>query len=276
MSGFDAHTSSRGHTGSAASWLDAHYAMARPEYEAMLRSVGLRPGWRVLDAGCGNGAFLPLLAELVGPTGHVTALDLAPENVAAVRERVAAAPLACPVAAEVGGIAALPFPDASFDAVWCANTLQYLPGEEDMLGALREFRRVTRPGGLVASKEIDLGLLLFFPLDPHLFPRLVAALGWPHLLRARGQRRWLERAGLVEVRQRTTLIERWAPLTPAERAFLAEAIGGFAAVGSRREDLPERDRETWRALSDPTTLLDRPDFYHSEGQVVAVGRVTGA
>lgn len=272
MSATEGHRSSAGHVGSAAGWLDAHHAMARAEYEAMLGSVGIRPGWRVLDAGCGVGGFLPLLAGLVGPGGHLTALDLAPENVEAVRGRVAAGSLACPVAAEVGGIADLPFADGAFDAVWCANTLQYLPDEE-MLAALREFRRVTRPGGLVASKEIDLGLLLFHPLDPHLFPRLVAAAGWANLLRARGQRRWLERAGLVDVWQRTTLIERWAPLAPAEYAFLAEVLAGFSASGAQQVALSDEDREIWRALGDPAALLDRSDFYHAEGQVVAVGRV---
>lgn len=270
------HHSSLGHVGSASAWRDAHFAMAQPEYEMLLRSVGIQPGWRILDAGSGNGSFLPLLAELVGPTGHITALDLAPENVAVVREHVAAAALPCPVEAKVGGVTALPFPDAAFDAVWCANTLQYLPSQEEMLGALREFRRVTRPGGLVATKEIDLGLLLFSPLDPHLFPCLLAALDWPHLLRARGQRRWLEQVGLVDVWQRTTLIERWAPLPSAERAFLTESLGGFSSLGSRQAGLSDEDRATWLALGDPRTRLDRPDFYHCEGQVVAVGRTPAA
>jgi len=104
-----------------------------------------------------------------------------------------------------------------------------------MLSALREFRRVTKPADLVASKEIDLGLLLFAPLAPHLFPRLLAARGWSNLVRARGQRRWLQQAGLVDVWQRTTLIERWAPLTPTARAFLAETVGGFAYLASQRD-----------------------------------------
>jgi 2-polyprenyl-3-methyl-5-hydroxy-6-metoxy-1,4-benzoquinol methylase len=62
-------TTSTGHAQSSADWLDLHFEDCRPEYEAMLRSVGIAPGWRVLDAGCGGGAFLPLLAELVGPGG---------------------------------------------------------------------------------------------------------------------------------------------------------------------------------------------------------------
>lgn len=74
----------------AAGWLDVHYEACRPEYEALLRAVGLQPGWRVLDAGCGGGSYLPLLAALVGPAGRVDAVDLAPDNVAAVRARLGA------------------------------------------------------------------------------------------------------------------------------------------------------------------------------------------
>ena len=79
----------------------------------------------MLDAGSGGGSFLPLLAELVGPAGYVTALDLDPGNVAASRRRLAVAPLACPVVATAGSVLALPFPDAHFDAAWCANVAQY-------------------------------------------------------------------------------------------------------------------------------------------------------
>lgn len=63
-------STSTGHALSAAAWLDAHYLAAQPEYEAMLRSAGFQRGWRVLDAGCGGGSYLPLLAEMVGPHGQ--------------------------------------------------------------------------------------------------------------------------------------------------------------------------------------------------------------
>ncbi len=53
---------STGHGLSEGSYLDSHFETMRPEYEAMIRSVGLTSGWSVLDAGCGGGSFLPLLA----------------------------------------------------------------------------------------------------------------------------------------------------------------------------------------------------------------------
>jgi SAM-dependent methyltransferase len=73
---------STGLLGSVAGFLDAHFEALRPGYEAMLRSVGLQPGWRVLDAACGSGGFLPLIAEHIGPSGAITAFDLAPDTVA--------------------------------------------------------------------------------------------------------------------------------------------------------------------------------------------------
>src|SRR5689334_666040 len=51
----ESHTVSTGQALASAGWLDAHYETCRLEYEALLRSVGIEPGWRVLDAGCGGG-----------------------------------------------------------------------------------------------------------------------------------------------------------------------------------------------------------------------------
>src|SRR5262245_35328080 len=90
---------STGLTGTEARFLDAHFEACRPEYEAMLRSVGLRPGWRVVDAGCGSGGFLPLMAELVGPGGSLAAVDIAPDSVAYLQAAAADRPIGCPLEA---------------------------------------------------------------------------------------------------------------------------------------------------------------------------------
>ena len=70
-------------TGSA--WLEVHFEAMRAEYERMLRSVGLERGWRVVDAGCGTGPFLPSLRRLVGETGAVLARVVATDRSAAWR-----------------------------------------------------------------------------------------------------------------------------------------------------------------------------------------------
>ncbi len=277
----DAAMTSTGHAVSGADYLDAHFEASRPEYEAMLRSVGLRRGWRVLDAGAGGGSFLPLLTQLVGPTGRVTALDLAPENVAAIADRVAAGAFECSVEVHMGGITALPYPDDSFDAVWCANVLQYLDDAE-AARALAEFCRVARPGGLVAVKDQDPTPEQTGPIPPATTWRLFAALAERDQqvagqLRSFALRSWLERAGLAEVWQHTTLVERWSPLRPAERAFLAAGWVWIAEV-ARQASLSAADLAVWEPLADPAraaALLDRPDFYFREGHVLAVGRVPG-
>ncbi|MGI8857230.1 MAG: class I SAM-dependent methyltransferase [Thermomicrobiales bacterium] len=276
-----ASTSSTGHALAAVAYLDAHFAMCRPEYEAMAHSVGLQPGWHVLDAGCGRGSYVPIIAEMVGPTGAIAALDLAPENIASVEQSIAIWVLPTPVRAHLGSIVALPFPDDSFDAVWCANTTQYLTDDE-LATALGEFRRVVRPGGLVAIKEGTSQHLLYAPADPLVYVRLLDAVRDRYVsiagvLRSPQTRRWLEAAGLEAVWQRTTLIERWAPLDPFARERIIASLVGLAAIALRDDvGIPKRDKRFWRGQRDPASpehLVNQPDCYWCEGHVLAVGRV---
>jgi len=273
-------TTTTGHANSTGEWLDAHFAMARPEYEAMLRSVGIRPGWHVLDAGCGHGAFLPWLAELVGPTGRITALDLAPENVAAVEARFPDGALPCPIEAYVGSVLDLPFPNDVFDAAWCANTSQYLTDAE-LLTALAEFRRVALPGGVVAVKENDATLMRAYARNPYLLPHL-----WEQIIGMKastntnraggGLRSWLMRAGLEDIWLRTTLTERGAPYGPTERAFLTAAFGSFSRMAPRFDLSPSEQAEWAEIAEHGDEAFSNPDHYFREGNLLAVGRVPAA
>ena len=280
----ETHLTSTGQPMASAEWLDAHYETCRPEYEALVRSVGIEPGWRVLDAGCGGGNYLPLLAELVGPAGRLHALDVAPENIATVEARVVDWRLPCPVEARVGTLTApLPYRDDSFDALWCANVLQYLT-DDALAATLAEFRRVVRPGGIVAVKDDEVGLWVVSPGDPARYWRLFERLTSPDdalgvamrgAFRGRALRGWLERAGLVDVWQRTTLIERWASLGPAERAYMGRYLA-FLAEQAETVAVPDGDLAFCRAQRDPTALehlVHHPEFYWCEANPVAVGRV---
>lgn len=274
------HASSTGQGWTGGSWLDVHFEAARPEYEAQLRAVGIRPGWRVLDAACGSGSFLPWLAELVGVDGQLVALDLAPDNVALVERRVGEWNLPCPVEARAGTVLALPYPDASFDAVWFANTTQYLTDEE-LATALAELRRVVRPGGLVAVKEADTGFQRVAPAPPGLAARWFEVLARAGRVQALGGVRavdlpgWLRRAGLAGVWRRATLIERIAPLDPPARQVWRDLLTAMAARAPTL-DLPAADQALWAGLRDPPALdayLDDPDFYGCEGNILTVGAV---
>jgi SAM-dependent methyltransferase len=112
--------------------------------------LGVRPGDRVLDLGCGFGrhAF-----EAARRGAAVVALDAGPEEVAQVRgtlgAMVEAGELAAdhPAAAVQGDALALPFPDGAFDRVIASEVLEHIPDDQS---AMRELCRVLRPGGTMA------------------------------------------------------------------------------------------------------------------------------
>jgi SAM-dependent methyltransferase len=265
---------------SSGSFLDAHYTAAQAVYESMLGSVGIQPGWHVLDAGCGAGSFLPLLSRLVGPGGRVSGLDLAPENVAAAERRAAAGEFACPVDLLVGNVASLQYQDGVFDAVWNANISQYLT-DEQWAAALAEFRRVTRPGGLVAVKEHDLLVEQVYPAPPFLYAHLLEAaraagdLQTLGMLRPIGFPAWFRSAGLEVVSRQCAVIEFRAPLRPPEREYIGAVLEDLGALAERLP-LADDEKNIWRKLrmhDSAGSPLDHPDFCWREGHVLIVGTV---
>ncbi|GAA0432464.1 hypothetical protein Aca07nite_19610 [Actinoplanes capillaceus] len=123
----------------------------------------LSSGISLLDVGCGPGTITAELAELVAP-GRVTALEQTGEALGLARAEIARRGLAN-VDFAVGDVHALDFPDDSFDVVHAHQVLQHVA---DPVRALREMRRVTRPGGVVAARDSDYAAFTWFPLMPGL------------------------------------------------------------------------------------------------------------
>jgi SAM-dependent methyltransferase len=101
----------------------------------VVRSLPLPSRPRILDAGCGSGRNL---VELSG-FGTVVGLEPSPRGAEVARARGVGEVV-------VAGIGAMPFEDSSFDLITCLDVLEHI---EDDLGALRELRRVARPGGIL-------------------------------------------------------------------------------------------------------------------------------
>jgi len=124
----------------------------------------LEPGMRLLDVGCGPGTITTDLAERVGPDGRVTALERTEEALGLARAEAARRGTGN-VDFAVGDVTALELPNDSFDVVHAHQVLQHV---DDPVAALREMRRVCRPGGLVTVRESDYGAFTWYPAVPEL------------------------------------------------------------------------------------------------------------
>jgi SAM-dependent methyltransferase len=122
----------------ARDWARLAEPAATPFYDAVFDAIGVGPGVSLLDAGCGAGYALTLAAAR-GAT--VTGLDASAGLLEVARERLGDAGL------HEGDLEALPFGDASFDAVTAFNSVQFAA---DPGAAVRELGRVARHDAPVA------------------------------------------------------------------------------------------------------------------------------
>lgn len=140
----------------AKTWIAGVFDRAAPSYdqlvgryhehfgERLVDVTGVGPGDAVLDVACGRGAALLPAASRVGTTGTIAGIDLSPEMVRRAREALAGAGLTADV--RVMDAEQLEFPASTLTVVLCAFGIFFLP---DAAGAMAEFRRVLRPGGVV-------------------------------------------------------------------------------------------------------------------------------
>ncbi|MFI5618974.1 class I SAM-dependent methyltransferase [Streptomyces sp. NPDC051567] len=182
-------------------------------------SGALRPGLSVLDVGCGPGTITADLAELVAPGGRVTAVDASRDVLGQAREYVAGRGLSG-VEFAVADVHALDFPDGSFDVVHAHQVLQHVG---DPVQALREMRRVCRPGGIVAARDADYAAMAWYPRVPGLeewlgLYRRVARANGGEPDAGRRLRAWARAAGFTAA-EVTSSATAWCYATEAETAW---------------------------------------------------------
>ena len=133
-------------------FLDSNIRRAMQPPAALIRRSGIQPGMRVLEIGCGSGAYTLKIARAVGATGKVVALDIQPGMLEQLKNKLTRSentdirnvePL-------LASAYQLPFQNGSFDAAFMITVLQEIP---DKWRALAEVRRTLRPGGIVAVTE---------------------------------------------------------------------------------------------------------------------------
>ncbi len=232
----------------------------------------LKSGMRLLDCGCGPGSITLGLAALVAP-GETIGIDIDPDSIELTRQQAAAQQLAN-VRFEVANVYELSFPDASFDVVFSHAVLLHL---HEPVRALKEMKRILKPGGLIGIRNDDMDGILMAPPDPLLVQTwsLMSELMHRNGGNAQGakySRAWLREAGFTHTKAFASY-ECYG--TPEETAWLSALhIQGL-------HNLQKQFSET--GLADPATIEricaawhtwgDHPDAFFAKAWCEAIGWV---
>ena len=144
--------------------------MQEPAY--VFDALGIVPGERVLDLGCGAGEYTLTAARLVGASGHVTALDHWPPIVTAMENaaRAAGLPQICALQADIT-CPPLPVQDNDMDLCLLFTVLHIFTLDRHKGSLYREMARVLKPGGRLAvleckKEEMPFGPPIYMRLSP--------------------------------------------------------------------------------------------------------------
>jgi ubiquinone/menaquinone biosynthesis C-methylase UbiE len=252
----------------------AFHEAFRPELYGIVDALPIPDGGAVIDVPCGNGYYTRRLAERLPPNGRLTAVDTCEAYLEQTRRAVAESGREAEVEVRQADALHLPYPDASFDFVWCAQSLISL----DPTPAVREMSRVTKPGGRIAVLEVDEfhHVLLPWPVELEAaFPQAVLAASMRRygdgakLAPARRLRRLMQQCGWRAIRRRTHTFERSAPFVPFTQAFLARHLEFQKSFVYPH--LPAALRPTFDRLADPDA--DESFFRRADAELGCVNTV---
>ena len=114
----------------------------------ILKEVGIKPGFHVLDYGCGPGSYVIPLAELVGKSGKIYALDIHPLAIQSVQSIASKKQLTN--VETICSDCKTGLPDNSVDAVLLYDTLQELSAPDRVL---EELHRILKPDGILSFSD---------------------------------------------------------------------------------------------------------------------------
>jgi ubiquinone/menaquinone biosynthesis C-methylase UbiE len=246
--------------------LQTYHAEFATELRSLLAKLPIAPGSNVLEVAAGDAQFSVWLSQMLGPAGQITATDISKSWLRAA-EQNCEANHAEQVQLEQADATRLPYDDASFDFVWCAQSLYSLP---QINACLAEMVRVLKPGGKLAILENDSlhHVLLPWPVDLELQIHAAELKAWQRTTNRPARYyagRWLSRllrsAGLKRTRERAFAHLRQQPLSQTAQAFFSAYLQGVRQRVAA--DLKPRALRRLDQLLDPRSrrcLWQQPDF----------------
>ncbi|MFB3922134.1 MAG: methyltransferase domain-containing protein [Terriglobia bacterium] len=229
-----------------------------PEVEAMLDRIGVQPGWRCIDLGCGAMGILGPLGRRVGPSGKVVGLD-ADVNLLAAARRYSEQQGLSNVELTEGDAYRTGLPRESFDFVHVRFLLCPVGHDEELIA---EMLSLVKPGGVIALEEPDSSSWRLYP-NRRGFERLKRAIRETFRRSGgdfdAGQRTFgmLRRAGLEDVRSRAAVLalQDGHPYMRLPALFAASLRPRLLEAGLLTEsELAEAVDECEHAARSPETL----------------------
>lgn len=259
--------------------LAARHAAHEPELRTIVSELPLQAARLVIDVPSGDGFFSRCLADSLSEKGRVVAADISIKFLKTAQSHFSNDAERLQAFLVKADSYELPFSDNRFDLGWCAQSLLTL---KQPLVALRELKRIVRPGGYVAILEEDRvnEMLLPWPADLRRAVRKAEQRALADSMNhhsadanpARHMQRLIQQAGLAAYRRSTYAIERSFPLKDIDQRFLQHY---FAALRQRISPyLTQDEKGRLDRLADPESaeyLPQRPDFQMTWQEIVSVG-----
>lgn len=256
-----------------------------------LETLAIDKKKNILDAGCGTGNMLPLIAERISSDGQLVGIDNSDIMLNAAQKLVDQHKLNNTKIIKADLLETLPFDNNTFDLIWTVDVLHPSKGF-DQMKVLEEFKRVLRPGGVIAVFHTTWLRPMYLPGYSYLEQAMSRAReymyyaeegekniywsGDKHPERAQG---WLRNIGFREC-QTSLHPSFWSqPLSNEVRQFVDMRINLIYKKAieqySDKVAFSDEDMIQWSKISSPESseyILNQPDYYCAAYSMLAIGK----